>query len=442
MLDAQAILVADALTSPVLRFLDIGGTFKRFILAPLVSHESLVLFLQKGTDYYLAERYTDIVKSMLMALYFSAIFPLGYFYATVSCFISFWVDKYCFLRVFREKKPSGAKLVRSSRALAGFMILIHSVVTAQYYYSWPFDNLCETETPLSVTGTLNAKLLRALPAVYRQCSSVSPSLIPPTRKEPWMQADGFQYDLVAFYNVVTILAFIYVGITYLASGAAGSLYSLFVYKHTVYGKLSNRKFSDVFGGLGYVPEFEVYAEDETVLVVYAPHQFKPSKESWEPNGCGGLEFNQYLLSWVASKQCHEYEPPNPKPANDESRPLTKEQVDSIYRLSNMWADNLFDLFPREWTPERKEKAKKKLFAQAKQYIWEIQDSNQALPTVKKFVTKNSIRMAHANSMKSMSMSEKSISSTEGISLDSQPDEFTGAGKDDVAINEDQPGTVF
>lgn len=115
----QAVLLADALTSPVLRLLDLGGNFNRHVLAPMAISDERAKSLMIGADYFLvsrlknnqirtmsranlitdyfsqrqAARYTDLSKSLFMSLFFSALFPLGYFYTFASIVINFWVDK-------------------------------------------------------------------------------------------------------------------------------------------------------------------------------------------------------------------------------------------------------------------------------------------------------------------------------------------------------------
>lgn len=108
----QSILQADAITGPILRLLDIGGRFNRLVVAWLAKNKRRAFALQAGADYLLAERYTDLVKTLLLCLVFSALFPLGYAYAGLACFMNYWVDKYCFLRLYKQKPPAGFKLVQ------------------------------------------------------------------------------------------------------------------------------------------------------------------------------------------------------------------------------------------------------------------------------------------------------------------------------------------
>jgi hypothetical protein len=111
----QAVLLADAITTPVIRAMDVGGFLKQNILAPMSGTDDRAKALATGTDYLLAERYTDLAKTVLMSMFFSAIFPVGFYYSAFACFCSFWADKYCILRVFRQKPPTGDKLVNQQK---------------------------------------------------------------------------------------------------------------------------------------------------------------------------------------------------------------------------------------------------------------------------------------------------------------------------------------
>jgi len=119
----QAVLLADALTTPLARAMDVGGFFKRRILAPIAGTDDRAKALNTGTDYLLAERYTDLAKTVLMSMFFSAIFPVGFYYSAFACFCSFWADKYCILRVFRQKPPTGDKLVLLRFSMVTFSLV-------------------------------------------------------------------------------------------------------------------------------------------------------------------------------------------------------------------------------------------------------------------------------------------------------------------------------
>ncbi len=56
-LSIEAVLLADAVTSPAMRILDVSGNINRYVRAPLAATEARAKALNTGTDYLLAERF-------------------------------------------------------------------------------------------------------------------------------------------------------------------------------------------------------------------------------------------------------------------------------------------------------------------------------------------------------------------------------------------------
>lgn len=353
----EAVLLADAITTPIVRAMDIGGLMNRYVFAPIAGTDARAKALAEGTDYMLSERYTDLAKTVLMSLFFSAIFPVGYLYSALACFLSYWVDKFCILRVFRQKPTSGDKLVRVTRLFCAIIILVHAVITAHFYYSWPFDNLCPKKVELTAEGKLRAEAIGAdTTTVYQECDSVSEDLLPPVQKEAWFQPDGKQFDLVFFYQIVAIITMCYIFFTYMGSSSYGSIYSLFWYKHTAVGETQGISFDTVESGEGYVPQIAVPGLSHPILACVAP---KAGNEG------GGLEFHTYLLNWTASRERTGDEAVMNEDGSlkeDTFQDYTEAEKDGVYRKDNFYFDEQL---------EGIDEATKNsgLFSHAKQYIF-------------------------------------------------------------------------
>jgi hypothetical protein len=284
-----------------------------------------------------------------MSLWFSAVFPVGYFYSCLACFFNFWVDKFCVLRLFKMKPPADDKLVVVTRTFVAFIILIHSVVTAHFYYSWPFSNLCRTGTKLSELGLSNAALLGAsTDQVYVGCDTTSSSLLPPTVKEPWFQDGGAQYGLVAFYNVVSVIFVVLIFVGYVGGDAAVGIYGLFFFRHSSSGDVAKDqdgnpfKYETVESGEGYVPQFNVPGLDHAVTACVAANE----------SDCGGLDFQTYLMNWTASLE---------PTGNENPKEPSLEEQDAIYKEYNVYFD--------EQLSQVDDKNKKTcLLSHARQYI--------------------------------------------------------------------------
>lgn len=394
----QAVLLADALTSPVIRLMDISGNLKRFVLAPMAGTDDRAKAFNQGTDWLLAERYTDLAKTVLMSLFFSAIFPAGYWYSALACFLCYWVDKYCVLRLFRQKPPAGDRLVRVTRTFTAVVVLIHAVITSHFYYSWPFDNLCPTGKPLTTAGAARAATL-GIPTAYQteyytQCNAVSDSLLPPVEKEEWFQSDGEQYKLVYFFNVVSILMVIYICIAYFGSDASTSIYALFYYRHSAVGEATDIPYDTVTTGEGYVPQFILEGMSHSILCCVAPI---PTTQELN----GGLEFDTYLLNWTASKERTGEE------AEEELNiDLTEEEKDAVYRKANIYFDDQLEAID--------EKNKNTcVLSRAKQYIKNTATA-EAGAYAMSIVGKANSHMAHKEERKSMTLASRLSESAKGM----------------------------
>ena len=62
----QSVLIADAITSPLARFIDPGGLVNRYVLVKFAHTKERLKALMQTTDYMLSDRYTDLAKSMFM----------------------------------------------------------------------------------------------------------------------------------------------------------------------------------------------------------------------------------------------------------------------------------------------------------------------------------------------------------------------------------------
>lgn len=212
-------------------------------------------------------------------------------------------------------------------------MLIHCVITAHFYYGWPYSNLCKDKNAeLTTTGQANAAILGALDAVYYQCDSSSSTLLPPTKEEPWFQDDGYQYKLVAFYNIIAVSILVYICVVYFGSSATESVASLFVHRSSSVGPPNDKTFDSLGTDEnveGYVPQFTVEGLAHSILCCVAP---APTR-----NLNGGLDFSTELLNWRASKEIlsNDDNPENLQRNND----LTAEEKDKIYRKYNIYFDD-------------------------------------------------------------------------------------------------------
>jgi hypothetical protein len=86
-----------------------------------------------GSSWFLAERYSNMLKTVFVALFFSSLFPAGYYIACLAMFMNYWVNKYCLLRVQKQPALMSDFITVLSRAYLGIAILIKLMVTLHIY---------------------------------------------------------------------------------------------------------------------------------------------------------------------------------------------------------------------------------------------------------------------------------------------------------------------
>ena len=121
------------------------------------------------------------------------------------------------------------------------------------YTNRPFDNLCPSHRDLSDAGFRNAEIAGVGDLkVWEQCKQVSNSLLPPVGKQIWFQEGDDQTNLVAFFNICSILMIIYLLVAYFGADSALGIYGLFYFYHEPVGRAFDIPFSKVETGEGYV----------------------------------------------------------------------------------------------------------------------------------------------------------------------------------------------
>lgn len=141
----QMILVFDMILTPILRFLDIAERVKQMILAPRSKTQAKMDQYFQGTNFWIAERYTDLLKTAFVALLYVSLVPSGMFFACGSFFVSYWVDKYCLLRRWKTP-PRISHLITSSSNFYLLLCVVVSLFYTTYFYSnWSYDNVCAVD---------------------------------------------------------------------------------------------------------------------------------------------------------------------------------------------------------------------------------------------------------------------------------------------------------
>jgi len=231
------ILIADAGTAPVLRLLDIGGKLNMYVFSKSSLTQEKMNSFFTGTKWNLAERYTDMTKTLFVSLFFSALLPTALFVSSAAFFVGYWVDKYCLLRQWETPPALDDSLATKSRGHIVFCLFAHLLITANYYAGWSFDHVC--------TGYVSD-----IP-VYVYCDKKPGSFLFP-KVHDWM--DDAQTDMVYTYGFGAFITFIFLIVFYFGSSSYEFFTSLFKGGYDSVGDDSGIAFNTVDNIQAYIPQ--------------------------------------------------------------------------------------------------------------------------------------------------------------------------------------------
>jgi len=140
------IFFADLITTNILQLVDPASNFKRHILAPRAASQERMNLLMSGTDYTIAERYTNMTKTLFLTFYYCAIYPGAFFLCALSLFVNFYVDKFSLMRTWKPAPILGPYIAKFSRIYFMTSAIAALAIVSSYLYSgFPFDNLCASD---------------------------------------------------------------------------------------------------------------------------------------------------------------------------------------------------------------------------------------------------------------------------------------------------------
>jgi hypothetical protein len=226
----QAILIADSLTGPVLRIVD---GYTRIVNHRLqawgarTQEELNELF--NGSWWHLGERYSAILTTLFVSLFYSALMPTNLAITTFAFLASYWVDKYLLFRRWEVHPPTDEALFKFARLLVIVIVWVHMRVTTYYFANWPFQNI--DDASLEALAIENAaKIASGRPAKVGKAScDVSTTnsywgIIPcPLNMKDaqghqvlWFEDNRTQYHIVQLYNACSAVMTLCLGFYFLS----------------------------------------------------------------------------------------------------------------------------------------------------------------------------------------------------------------------------------
>lgn len=132
------ILLADAIATPVLRFLDVSGWFYRYFLGIFAKSQADLNALWGAAEWYLAERYTDVLKTIFVGTFFAVPLPAGLFVTSFAVICNYYVDKYSMLRLWHQPPAIDRSLAILARYYYLVVVWAHINVSRVYFANWPY----------------------------------------------------------------------------------------------------------------------------------------------------------------------------------------------------------------------------------------------------------------------------------------------------------------
>lgn len=273
-----AIFFYEILKGPVMQLLNPSGNLKKFVLAPRAKDQDTMNAYFRGKYWDLAERYTDMTSIVFLTLYYSVLFPAGFFLGAIALILHYWTDKYCLLRVWAMKPALGNATAQQSRIFLWISIFVFAVMSSYSVSSFPYDNACSENTPApsSYVGSFKAINLLNKPVFptinaedesYRFCDQFMLSYIlesfppvPDNASDEWMAKDQkFAANLFGLtVYVIFAVVFLYLLYVFIRSWCCN------IYEPS--GKASNTKFSWLKVKTLYIPQQSTYGDRFPLLL--------------------------------------------------------------------------------------------------------------------------------------------------------------------------------
>ncbi|KAF1795905.1 hypothetical protein GQ600_11995 [Phytophthora cactorum] len=275
LLQIQALLIANLITAPVIQLISPFEKFYRWYYGPKAKTQRKLNSYYSGAYWKLAERYTQITKSVGIALFFKSLLPTGLIITSLSLLVNYWVDKYCLLRKWKTPPRYDGLLARASRYHLLLVALVSLIMMGRWYNGWPFDHA----TQRAVTSAREETESR-YDSLVKTLHIVLPFLRDqyPTKEQ--------QHLMDVLYWIILIVTCVVVVFVLLKSLYRSCM--RYIVGNLTTGFLGGRAkqcdipASDVWTLNGYVPSYESWYSDFPYLSVPLD-TFEPRYVSWSGN---------------------------------------------------------------------------------------------------------------------------------------------------------------
>lgn len=228
----QAVLISDAITTPLIRTLNPMDIINRFLIAPYAPTQEKMNCYFLNTLWFPAERYSDMTKTLFLALFYSALIPSGLFLTFFGYVFIYTVDKYSLLRSWRTESVVSDEITISSRAYMVMAVYSHAVMTMIYFAQFPFDNICKSpdHPKLSWFKYQQVKNDVTTDEIHYRCNQAVGGRVVSLIFGGSITRDsmyGRQQRIVQLYGVLVLCLTVFYFIVFFGGGIVLGIYSLF-----------------------------------------------------------------------------------------------------------------------------------------------------------------------------------------------------------------------
>lgn len=146
------VLLLDLLLNQTLRFIDIYNHFFRYFIAKKALTKEKLYTYWRGTYWNLGERFTDILKSFFVGLFFSTLVPTGFFITAAVMIVGYWLDRWLLMRRWRYPPMYDGTMAKMAHRFYMIALYAHVWMSFWFFIKWPF-NLKDAVDVLAGAGT-------------------------------------------------------------------------------------------------------------------------------------------------------------------------------------------------------------------------------------------------------------------------------------------------
>ncbi|KAH8049426.1 hypothetical protein JL722_11957 [Aureococcus anophagefferens] len=130
------ILLSDAFLAPLLRVYDPYDLFMRYVVSRGQPTQRACNRFWIGADWNIAERYTDVAKTLFVGLFYAAAAPNGLLVTAAALATTFAADRFCLLRRWARKPDFDDQISRRTIGVVSIIVLVHVVASLEFFENW------------------------------------------------------------------------------------------------------------------------------------------------------------------------------------------------------------------------------------------------------------------------------------------------------------------